>query len=174
MRFTGVFLLVMGMVWVSPMAIAQQAPTDCAAGAPVLPAELEAWSHPISAGVMAAADASTVPVLPVGKAVPLTLLPQGAVHFVVAPGKAGEGERFAGMVALDVPEAGTYRVALGKAVWIDIVRDGLVVASTAHGHGPACSGIRKMVDFPLPSGRHLIQLAGAADTAITALVIRLP
>ena len=173
MRFTGVFLLVAGALLLSPAAIAQQAPVDCAAGAPVLPADLQPWSSPVP-GLMAAGDASAAPVLPLDKAVPLTLLPQGAVHFVAPAGKAGEGERSAGMVALDVPEAGTYRVALGKAAWIDIVRDGLVIASTAHGHGPACSGIRKMVDFPLQSGRHLIQLAGAADAALTALVIRLP
>ena len=65
---------------------------------------------------------------------------------------------------------GTYRVALGAGAWVDMLRDGKAIASTAHGHGPACSGIRKIVDFPLTPGSYVLQLAGSPDANIPVLV----
>ncbi|ABE63535.1 hypothetical protein Nham_2757 [Nitrobacter hamburgensis X14] len=60
---------------------------------------------------------------------------------------------------IDVREAGTYRVALDSAAWIDLVRGRQAVISIAHGHGPACTGIRKIVDFPLAPGLYTLQIA---------------
>nr|WP_179220809.1 hypothetical protein [Sphingomonas laterariae] len=44
----------------------------------------------------------------------------------------------------------------------------------ATAHGPACSGVRKMVDFRLKAGRHVLQIAGSASPAIALMVTRLP
>ena len=70
--------------------------------------------------------------------------------------------------------AGTYRVALSSGAWIDLVRDGEPVASTAHGHGPNCTGVRKMVDFPLTPGRYTLQLGANGEAEMRVLVARLP
>jgi hypothetical protein len=73
------------------------------------------------------------------------------------------------------PARGTYRVVLGSRAWIDLVTArGTPVPSAAHSMGPACTGIRKMVDFALGAGSYTIQLSGNAEQAISVLVIRLP
>ncbi len=65
-------------------------------------------------------------------------------------------------------------MALGSGAWIDILKGGKAVASTAHGHGPDCTGIRKMVDFPLTPGRYTLQIAANGEAALPLLVARLP
>ena len=40
-------------------------------------------------------------------------------------------------------------MGLSAGAWIDVVKDGAQVASSAHGHGPACSTLRKQVAFEL-------------------------
>lgn len=47
------------------------------------------------------------------------------------------------------------------------------VTSVAHGHGPACSTIRKTVDFDLKPGRYLLQVARSRTEAIRIMVSRL-
>ena len=79
-----------------------------------------------------------------------------------------------GLVRLDVAEAGTYRVAMGSAGWLDLVRSGEVAVSIAHGRGPDCTGIRKLVDFQLTPGRYTLQIAANGEPQTTVLVARLP
>jgi hypothetical protein len=149
-------------------------PAACPAEPAPPPAALAAWASraPLAAAADApdAADAALVP----GRAVDLTLRPAAGLRYAVPPEKVGAAGSHGGLVGLTIARAGTYRVALGAGAWIDVVRDGKAVASTAHGHGPACSGIRKMVDFSLTPGRYLIQLAGSDAQKIGALVARLP
>ena len=66
------------------------------------------------------------------------------------------------MLALDVREAGTYQVALSDGAWIDVLKDGTAIASSAHDHGAGC----KMVSFTLQPGRHVIQLSGNKEETI--------
>ncbi|HEX8555674.1 MAG TPA: homogentisate 1,2-dioxygenase, partial [Sphingomonas sp.] len=75
-------------------------------------------------------------------------------------------------VTFRVASAGTYRVALDSAMWIDVVAGTAAIASTTHGHGPACSGVRKMVDFALRPGRYVIQLSGSAKPQAVVMVAR--
>ena len=46
--------------------------------------------------------------------------------------------------------------------------------SGAHAPGPACSGIRKTVQFPLQPGRYVIQLSANGDPTIAMMVSRVP
>lgn len=46
--------------------------------------------------------------------------------------------------------------------------------STVHGHGPHCTGIRKMADFPLTPGTYTLQIAANGQRQMTVLVARLP
>ncbi|MET0271252.1 MAG: homogentisate 1,2-dioxygenase [Sphingomonas sp.] len=137
-----------------------------------LPAGMEGWSRrtPVAAG----ASATTATPLPIGEGATATLLPMPGVAYAVRPGKAGEPTGHGGLFAFTVPTAGRYRVALGSGGWIDVVSGGMPVASAAHAHGPACTDVRKMVDFDLRPGRHLLQIAGGGSATLPLMVSRLP
>jgi hypothetical protein len=69
----------------------------------------------------------------------------------------------------EVPPAPTFRTE------IDLVDgNGTAVVSAAHSHGPACSGVHKIVDFVLAPGTYILQISGNADRAGKVLVVRLP
>ena len=55
-----------------------------------------------------------------------------------------------------------------------MVRGTASVPSAAHAHGPDCTGIRKMVDFPLAAGADTVQIPGSAMDVPTVLIVRLP
>jgi hypothetical protein len=161
-----------------PAAAAEEAMAmpmaNCAAMDTALPAPLAGWTT--KAPLTAAAQVSRVPgaPLPPGKAFTATLLPASGVSFPAPPAKAGDAASHAGLFGLTVKEAGTYRVALGAGAWIDLVKDDKAVASSAHAHGPACSTVRKMVDFTLPPGDYVVQISGSADLKVAIMVARLP
>src|SRR5687767_4306461 len=61
----------------------------------------------------------------------------------------------AAMVAFKATESGVYGVALNQPGWIDVRAGGWEqewLESVAHGHGPKCSTIRKIVRFRLENG----------------------
>lgn len=60
--------------------------------------------------------------------------------------------------SLTIATAGRYGVAAGSKVWIDLVANGTTQTSVEHGHGPACSGIRKVVWFDLKPGTYELAL----------------
>lgn len=43
--------------------------------------------------------------------------------------------------------------------------------AAAHGHGPACSGIRKMVEYDVTPGRYLVQIVNAPELSIRAMAV---
>lgn len=98
------------------------------------------------------------------------LIQTGEVRYVTRPEKPGGS----GLYAFTVTEAGTYRIALGSGAWIDVLKDGQAITSTAHGHGPDCTDVRKMVDFPLQPGRHVLQIAASGSPSLRLLLARLP
>ncbi len=163
------FVLWLGATGVS---VAQTAPACPAMVAPG--GALARWTTPVvgaAVGDMAHLGGAGIAV---GQAVQLALLPQGAVSFPLPPGKAGAAGSYAGLLRLTIAEPGTYRVALGTGAWIDVVANGVAVAAGAHGHGPACSGIHKMVDFPLQAGAYIVQISASAEAQTKVLVVRVP
>lgn len=154
-----------------PQAAPAATPTACTTPAP-LPAGLEGWASP--GAVRTGAAARGAPALTPGKAAVATLLPGAGVRYAVAPEKPGAAGTHGGVLALTVPAAGRYRVALSAGAWVDVVRGTAAATSVAHGHGPACTTMRKMVDFDLKPGRHLLQIAGAPAATLTVMVARLP
>ncbi len=145
---------------------------DCPATPAALPAGMEGWRRPVP--VTAGADATRPTALTIGTAVTATLLPAARLSYAAPPAKPGTPGSHGGVLAFTVTKAGRYRVALGAGAWIDVLRGTTAVASAAHGHGPACSTIRKMVDFDLPPGRHLLQIAGSEPPALTVMVVAMP
>ncbi len=159
-------LVFAGAAMTAGLAVAQTtapvAAPACTAPA-ALPAEMASFARPMEVALGG-------PVL-IGQAATLGLGPAAGMVFPVIPAKAPPEGSFGGTLELDVKRAGTYRVALGGPVWIDLVRDGKAIASTAHEHGPACSAIRKIVDFALVPGHYTLQLSGAKMPRATVLVV---
>lgn len=105
------------------------------------------------------------PVLILGKPVTAILTPANYVQFASAPGK-GAKEGYGGLFALSVKTGARIGVALDSPAWVDVVTGTKAQASVEHGHGEPCSGIRKIVWFDLPAGRHVLQVAGSKSETI--------
>ena len=159
----------------SPAALfAQEAPPACDAAPAPLPPELAGWTAPVAlAGATNAAQARHAMLVP-GVAVAATLHRTAEIDYARRPEQPGGSVSYGGMFGLAVATAGTYRLALGSGAWIDVLGRGEPVASSAHGRGPACSGIRKMVDFPLAPGRYLVQIAANGAPRLSLMVVLLP
>lgn len=146
----------------------------CPEGHPVVPDHLEAWMHP--APLIAATDGAELEhaVFQLGESATVRLAATPDVRFAHVPEKPGDKVSSGGMVTLDVPATGTYRIMLGNRVWLDVVQEGQTVASTQHQHGPECSGIVKMVDFPLKAGHAVLQFSGSGQRDMQLMVDALP
>lgn len=107
----------------------------------------------------------------VDRATTITLAPDAGLRFPVAPGKATTGGNGA-ILPFAVVTPGRYRIGAGAGVWIDVVTAGKALPSVAHGHGPECGPVRKIVDFDLAAGRYVLQLSGSKDATVTVMVAR--
>ncbi|MEK7453874.1 MAG: hypothetical protein AABZ76_03045 [Pseudomonadota bacterium] len=138
------------------------------------PAEMASWRAPQPMKAAADAKGAGKVKLKAGQAAALTLLPTPRISYPLRPAKPGGSVSFGGIVHFTVDQSGTWRVALSSGAWVDVVKDGTAATSTAHGHGPDCTGIRKMVDYSLEPGDYILQLAANGDPQMTVLVTRLP
>ncbi|MDB5706220.1 MAG: hypothetical protein JWN66_3336 [Sphingomonas bacterium] len=168
-------LLALAVVSLSPVS-AQETPAPAPAALPCpvtpvpLPAGLEGWviHDPVTAATTAG-DLAKAQIL-IGQGATVTLTPQAQVTYIVTPEKPAKPGSMGGLLGFTVQVAGTYRVALGAGAWIDVLRDGKVIASTAHGHGQPCSSIRKTVDFALTPGKYLVQVVGNSAPRLSLMV----
>jgi len=166
-------LLPLSLMTVLPAA-APAAEQTCAGVVPALPPELSAWAaRTKTPAALTPAGLGTARIA-IGKAIDAQLSPGAKVHFGDGPKRAAEVGDNAGLFAFSVDQPGTYRVALGSGGWVDVLENGKAVESPAHGHGPDCSGIVKMVDFPLKAGEHILQIEGSKEATVGILIVRLP
>ncbi|MGY4397014.1 hypothetical protein ACVWZA_002205 [Sphingomonas sp. UYAg733] len=70
-----------------------------------------------------------------------------------------------------VKQPATYKVGLSSGARIDVVVRGRTLQSIAHGHGPICTGIRKIVDFKLAKGLYALQLAGISGESVKVMIV---
>jgi hypothetical protein len=156
------------------MSEAGPAPAACAAKDAALPPALAPWTQPRA--MVSATSAAGLPTvaLQAGEAARVSLHGTREVSYPLQPAKPGGSVAHGGLLQVTIPAAGTYRVALSSGAWVDMVRAGQAVASIAHGHGPACSTIRKMVDYPLTPGVYVLQISANAEPEITVLVAKAP
>lgn len=147
---------------------------NCPKEAAPLPDALKGWTGPTSVTAAATAGELDGVKLTAGKAVAAQLRSTADMHYAVRPEQPGGKVSSGGMFAFDVPAAGTYRVMLGSRAWLDVVQDGKTIVSSGHNRGPACSGIGKMVDFPLVAGRAVIEVSGSGKPDMTLMVIPTP
>ena len=160
-----------------PLLSAHSAPKK--QSAPTCPAEVQLppaladWRHPAeNETIYADGDGNITAWLPLGAArTRLPLHKFESLRYSVAPDREPNVFLFGGMVPIEVKKAGKLTVALDSGAWIDLVRDGHAQKSVSHGHGPACSGIRKMVDFDVTPGRYLLQIVNAPTATIHAMAV---
>lgn len=163
----------MPLVLLLPLLLATETPVaTCPAEPTPLPAVLAGWKP--GAALTAGKSEQDIPHLTLGARADVTLRESSAVTYVRAPAKPAAAGSKSGLLAFFVAQAGTYRIALGTAAWIDVIGNGKSIASSAHDHGPACSGIRKLVDFALTPGAYVLQISGSAAGTTGVLVTRLP
>lgn len=138
------------------------------------PAALASWRQATPLQAVGASKALADATLTPGRAVAMALLPTPKVAYPLRPEKPGGSVSFGGLARFTVDKAGTWRVALSTPAWVDVVKDGKASTSIAHGHGPDCSGIRKMVDYALEPGDYVLQVAANGSDKVTLLVTPLP
>jgi len=158
------------MLTFASTSAAAQMPQTVVCAAQVTPiGEYASWNQ--AAPLAAGHEADSPAVLTLGAASQISLAPTPDVHYAVRPEKPGGSVSYGGLLALDVASAGTYRIALGSAAWLDVIGKDGPQRSTAHGHGPDCTGIRKMVDFALTPGRYIIQISANGTPSLTVLAL---
>lgn len=154
------------------VAFAAPAATSCPA-APVLPSELAGWARDASSKTIYAygddLGAGWSPLGPARTALPLHKFE--SLRYGIAPERKPDVFKFGGMIPIEVKKAGRLIVALDAGAWIDLVQGGAVVKSVTHGHGPACSTIRKMVEYDVTQGRYQLQIVNAPTASIHAMAV---
>jgi len=138
------------------------------------PPALAGWTSKTDITSASKADGLAQAALTIDHGANVTLHPTREVSYVTQPDKPGGSVASGGLLAVSIATAGTYQVNLSSGAWIDLLQDGKAVISTAHAPGPACTGIRKTVQFPLQPGRYVLQLSANADPIIQVMVSRVP
>jgi hypothetical protein len=131
-----------------------------------------ATATPMTAG----ADAKSAPVMQLQHLYELKLLPQEQVSFAATPGKKSpRSDSYAGLVTFKIPAAGSYRVSIDMPFWIDVVRDGALVAATDFQGQHGCNSPHKIVMFDLPGTRPFtLQLSNAAPQSVRLTITATP
>ncbi|WP_174274338.1 homogentisate 1,2-dioxygenase [Sphingomonas bacterium] len=155
------FGIVVGLIVASP-AVAQMSMPETApvcVKAEVVPG-FEAWGKSAGAAQLAIGGAST-----------LALAPADAVKFSPPLNRAAAPGDFGGVYGITIVKGGTYRFALAPGAWIDVIARGERLPSAAHTHGPACSGIAKIVDYALEPGDYVVQFSAVKVPKLAAMVV---
>lgn len=135
--------------------------------------DLGAWKS--LSYVRAATTAEALPhaSIEVGKASYVGLHSTPKVSYVARPTNEGGAVSYGGMFKVEIKQNGTYKVALGNASWLDLIREGKAAQSVAHQEGPKDSGIRKMVDYSLEAGVYTLQLSAGGDSTTALLITKI-
>jgi hypothetical protein len=131
------------------------------------------FAAPASA-ITAAKDGRSPPRLATDHAYRVELAPASQVVFPVSPGKPSPAEgTYSGILSLDVPASGNYRVAVDLPMWIDVVAGSRLVAASDYEGQHACDAPRKIVQFALEANHPLtLQLSGAGEGTVRLVIVR--
>jgi len=114
---------------------------------------------------------ATADILP-GRAYTLALRPS-PMPLIKTAGPIPKSDSFRGYIPLRIARPGAYGIALSDRGWIDLTRGKEpALKSASHGHGPACSSIRKIVNFNLRPGTYMLQIAESPVAKVKVLVIQ--
>ena len=115
---------------------------------------------------------AVLPQLAAGAYSEVALAPAEAVHFSPPLNRAPEAGSRGGVYALNIKKDGSYRFAISPGAWIDVIGSkGQRLTSAAHTHGPACSGIGKIVDYVLPAGDYVVQFSATKAARLKVMLI---
>lgn len=151
-----VFALLLAQAVPAP-PVPAQATTACKATDASLPAALAGWNMP---GDELVRD----------KAVSLDTVDGATLKGLPAQAKPGR----AAMIEFRIAKAGRYGIALDQPGWIDVLpgaAGGAALASVAHGHGPDCSTIRKIVRFQLAPGTYRVFVSGLRQAKAKLMLV---
>ena len=100
------------------------------------------------------------------------LAPLAQAKLAMPPERAPKASpSYAGAIKLDAPgAAGTFKVSLSDAGWIDVVQDGRFVRPVAFTGALDCQGLRRSVKFPLEAKPLTIQLSDVKSPDISLIV----
>lgn len=103
----------------------------------------------------------------------LALAPSEAVKFTPALNRPAKPGDMGGIYAFSAKKSGIYRFAIDPGTWIDVIGSkGQRLESKAHVHGPACSGITKIVDYELEKdGEYVVQFSATQAKTLRVMVI---
>lgn len=74
---------------------------------------------------------------------------------------------------IHIRKAGTFGIALSEPGWIDVTpARGKPLVSVAHGHGPKCSTIRKIVRYKLRPGTYRVSVNKLKATRARLMLVR--
>jgi hypothetical protein len=118
-----------------------------------------------------AGNGDTAP-LPSARAVELALALFETAKLPVPPERAPKPDSpFAGYVRLPgPPQAGSYKITISDAAWIDVIQDGRLQKSSAFSGVTGCAGIRKSVIFALNSDPFTVEISGVKAPSIKLAV----
>src|ERR1700761_6791847 len=156
MRTAAIFFAL--TIAIAPGVAAAQACTQTDAG---LAAPFQAWTSKASLASATKPDQIGADIASEGQTFDVALHPVSEITWAATPQKPAAN--FGGMLELKPSVAGTYVIAAGAGAWLDVAKDGKTMSSSAFGHGPACSTIRKQVEFKLEPGRYVLQILGAPE-----------
>ncbi|MET0310115.1 MAG: hypothetical protein ABW023_15525 [Sphingomonas sp.] len=153
------------MIVLAALLLVQTAPataqatqaTQCKAPDASLPTPLLGWTAP--------GDEFTP-----DKAVSLDTVDASALKGLPAGTKPGK----AATIGFKIATAGTYGIALDQPGWIDVLpgaSGGTALTSVAHGHGPDCSTIKKIVRFKLDPGTYRLYVTGLAQAKAKVMLV---
>ena len=172
-RTWAIVTVAMGLAAPQLACAADDAPVCTSPGS--LPDDMTSWRTPVVRNAAASAADLGKAALPLGQAVKVRLLQTPAVTYPMRPAKPGGSVSYGGLLQLTVKDHGSYRVALDSPAWIDLVSaSNAPVDSFGHGHGPACTGVRKMVDFVLEPGVYTLEVSASGCADGEVMVLRLP
>lgn len=127
-----------------------------------------------AAALVSGLSAASAPALTAGRLYRLSLHPQPQVQFAAPPGrlKFAEGAH-AGMMKLNVEQAGVYRVSLDQPAWVDVLRGSSPLASQDFQAQHDCHAPHKIVEFALPAHEALLlQFSAAAQDSLVVALTR--
>lgn len=137
-----------------------------------LPVELNAWKSLSYTSTAKNSDELPNALLRVNTASYVGLISTPKIKYITRPMNEGGTVSYGGMFQIEIQEKGIYRVALGNASWIELVKEGKPALSVGHNRGPENSGIRKMVDYTLETGSYTLQLSAGGDGGTALLVTK--
>ncbi|HYM26543.1 MAG TPA: hypothetical protein VET66_00205 [Steroidobacteraceae bacterium] len=120
-------------------------------------------------------SAATAPAAEIDRFYELVLAPNEQVQLPAPNRKAhGAGTGFAGLVRLQVSQAGSYRISVGSQMWVDLASGSMLIGSSDFAGQHGCDAPHKIVQYDLQPGTFVLQLSGGSGDHVRVAVTRVP